>query len=80
MEIGIGNSERGEKETGCNLAMVTGCVCLIHKDHMPTREGESLNPYMKLHSKLQFCHEGTQTQRDGMDFNLGALESLWLNE
>jgi hypothetical protein len=35
---------------------------------------------MELHSKLQFCHEGTKTQRDDMYFNLGALESLWQNE
>ncbi len=36
--------------------------------------------HMKLHSKLHFCHEGTKTQRDDVYFNLGALESLWLNE
>jgi len=35
---------------------------------------------MKLHSKLQICHQGTQTQRDDVYFNLGALVSLWLNE
>jgi len=35
---------------------------------------------MKLHSKLQLCHQGTKTQRDDMYFNLGALASLWLNE
>ena len=39
-----------------------------------------LSAYMKLHSKLQLCHQGTKTQRDDMYFNLGALASLWLNE
>ena len=35
---------------------------------------------MKLHFKLQICHQGTKTQRDDMYFNLGALVSLWLNK
>jgi hypothetical protein len=35
---------------------------------------------VKLQFKLQICHQGTKTQRDDMYFNLGALESLWLNE
>jgi len=57
--------------------MLVGCCVLF------VVEKNNLKIFMyrvKLHSKLQFCHQGTKTQRNDMYFNLGALESLWLNE